>query len=97
MQKKSMRSMEEPKNRTCILHQLICPWHYFRSLLPQNIAGITRSRGNICSTTICSSAKIFQQNKSDSWSCVRESLNTQCGCQMMMMMPNVWPFVKLAL
>ncbi|PPD98197.1 hypothetical protein GOBAR_DD04768 [Gossypium barbadense] len=21
------RSMEEPKNRTCILHQLICPWH----------------------------------------------------------------------
>ncbi|KAG4177582.1 hypothetical protein ERO13_A11G316380v2 [Gossypium hirsutum] len=19
--------MEEPKNRTCILHQLICPWH----------------------------------------------------------------------
>ncbi|MFQ6635820.1 hypothetical protein Gotur_010205, partial [Gossypium turneri] len=22
-----MSSMEEPKNRTCILHQLICPWH----------------------------------------------------------------------
>ncbi|TYH20956.1 hypothetical protein ES288_A04G004100v1 [Gossypium darwinii] len=68
----------------------------FRSLLRQSIADITRSRGNICSTTIYSSAKIFQQNKNDSWSCVRESLNTQCGCQMMMMMPNVWPFVKLA-
>ncbi|TYH20953.1 hypothetical protein ES288_A04G003800v1 [Gossypium darwinii] len=73
MQKKSMCSMEEPKRRTCILHQLICPWHYFRFLLPQRIADITRSRGNICSTTICSSAKIFQQNKNDSWElCSRE-------------------------
>ncbi|KHG22506.1 hypothetical protein F383_29336 [Gossypium arboreum] len=27
MQKNSMSSMEEPKSRTCILHQLICPWY----------------------------------------------------------------------